>query len=112
MCGILTRYLGGYSTLVEEIEANTASDAPLNTLAREALAQTQQQELELKEMKRIEFRQRIVWMELLEAEVKRNRVETHHMQKEAALSLEKDKHLIKDCCLLRPNLMNCLPRKL
>ena len=51
-------------------------------------------------------------MELLEAEVKRKRVETHCMQKEAALSLEQDKRLIKDCCLLSANLMNCLPRQL
>ena len=51
---ILMRYLGSYSTLVEEIEANAASNAPLNVLAREA-KQTQLQELELKEMKPIEL---------------------------------------------------------
>ena len=33
-CSILTCYLGGDSSLVEEIEANAASSAPLNVLAR------------------------------------------------------------------------------
>ena len=32
-CCILTRYLGGYSTLVQDIEANSEFDAPLNVLA-------------------------------------------------------------------------------
>ena len=31
-CTILTRFLGGELTLVQEIEANSASDAPLNVL--------------------------------------------------------------------------------
>ena len=37
------------------------------------------------------------------------------MQEAAALSLEKEEHLIKDVrlrVLLRANLMNCLPRQL
>ena len=40
-CTILTRFLGGDSTLVQDIEANSAPDAPLNVLAREAYAQSQ-----------------------------------------------------------------------
>ena len=116
-CGILTRFLGGDSSLVEEIEANAASSAPLNVLAREAL-QTQQEELEAREVKRIELRERIARVEMLEAEVKHKQVETQHkqvetqrMQKEEALSLEREEHLIKDVrlrVLLRANLMNCL----
>ena len=79
------------------------------------MAQTQQQELEVREIKRIEHRERIARVEMLEAEVKRKRVETHRMQKEEALSLEREEHLIKDCrlrVLLRANLMNCLPGQL
>ena len=113
-CCTLKRYLGGDSTLVGEIEAKAESSAPLNVLAREAL-QTQQQELEVREIKRIELRERIARVEMLEAEVKRKRVETHRMQKEEALSLEREEHLIKDCrlrVLLRANLMNCLPGQL
>ena len=75
-CCILTRFLGGDSTLVGEIEANAASDAPLNVLAREALAQTPQQELEARELKRLELRERIARVEMLEAEVKHKRVYT------------------------------------
>ena len=80
-CGILARYLGGDSTLVGEIEANAKSSAPLNVLAWEAL-QTQRQELEVREIKRIELRERIARIEMLEAEVKRKRVETHRVQEE------------------------------
>ena len=110
-CGILTRFLGGDSTLVEEIEANAASDAPIHVLAREALTLTPQQELEARELKRLELRERIARVETLEAEVRHKRVETQRMQKEEALSLEREEHLIKDCrlrVLLRANLMNCL----
>ena len=110
-CGILTRFLGGDSTLVEEIEANAASDAPIHVLAREALALTPQQELEARELKRLELRERIARVETLEVEVKHKRVQTQRMQKEEALSLEREEHLIKDCrlrVLLRANLMNCL----
>ena len=109
-CGILTRYLGGDSSLVEEIEANAASSAPLNVLAREAL-QAQQGELEAREIKPIELGERIARVEMLEVEVKHKRVETQRMQKEEALSLEREEHLIKDVrlrVLLRANLMNCL----
>jgi len=117
-CGILTRFLGGDSSLVEEIEANAASSAPLNVLAREALALTPQQELEARELKRLELRERIARVETLEVEVRHKRVETQRMQvetqrmqKEEALSLEREEHLIKGCrlrVLLRANLMNCL----
>ena len=110
-CGILTRFLGGDSTLVEEIEANAASDAPIHVLAREALALTPQQELEARELKRLELRERIARVETLEAEVRHKRVETQRMQKEEALSLEREEHLIKDVrlrVLLRANLMNRL----
>ena len=109
-CGILTRFLGGDSTLVEEIEANAASDAPIHVLAREALTLTPQQELEARELKRLELRERIARVEMLEVEVKYKRVQTQRMQKEA-LSLEKEKHLNKDACLRvlrRANLMNSL----
>ena len=102
---------------MEEIEANAASSAPLNVLAREAV-QTQQEELEAREVKRIELRERIARVEMLEAEVKHKQVETQHKQvetqrmlKEEALSLEREEHLIKDVLLrvlLRANLMNCL----
>ena len=110
-CGILTRFLGGDSTLVEEIQANAASDAPINVLAREALTLTPQQELEARELKRLELRERIARVEMLEVEVKHKQVETQRMQKEEALSLEREEHLIQDCrlrVLLRANLMNCL----
>ena len=53
-----------------------------HALAREALAQSQQQEIEIKEIKRIKLRERIARMELLEAEVKRKRGGDHRMQEE------------------------------
>ena len=65
--------------LVKEIEANAASSAPLNVLAREAL-QAQQEELEAREIKQIELRE----VEMLEAKVKHKQLETQ--QEEAAHS--------------------------